>query len=476
MFRVTGDASTDCEGLTRRSFVQAGVLGLGGMTLSQLMELRANAGSRIRENSAGPNRAGRILTNSATTNSATGTSVILVWMSGGPGHHETWDPKPDAVSQYRGPFGAIRTSVPGILFSETCPEQAKIADKLAILRSVNHGSGDHTKGNHWMLTGFEGPDFNKPDNKIQRRPSLGSVAAHARGPNVPGMPAYAAVPHLRGGTDNLFHYATYLGGGANPFVVNSDPNSARFRVRNLALAGEMTFSRLENRRELLKTLDRERRRIDGGMADMSEHQQAAFNLLTSRQVRDAFDVSAEPPSLRDAYGRHTFGQSALLARRLVERGVTFVTVNTQPWDHHGTANRLPTEKGAKLLIPPTDRAIAALVKDLIDRGLFEKTLVVAMGEFGRTPRMNSAAGRDHWGKTFSVLFAGGGLRMGQTIGASDGRGAYVTERPLNPEDVAATVYRHLGIDARQTAFPDRAGRPLYLVEKGEPVRELFGQA
>jgi Protein of unknown function (DUF1501) len=457
MFRVTGDASTDCEGLTRRSFVQAGVLGLGGLTLSQFLESRANAAG-------------------VHVNRDAGTNVILVWMSGGPGHHETWDPKPQAVSQYRGPFGAIRTSVPGILFSETCPEQAKIAERLAILRSVRHGSGDHTKGNHWMLTGFEGPDFNKPDNTIQRRPSLGSVVAYARGPNRPGMPAYAAAPHLRGGTDNLFHYAAYLGGGANPFVVNSDPNSARFRVRNLALAREMTFSRLESRRELLKSLDRDRRRIDGGMSDMSEQQQAAFNLLTSRQVRDAFDISDEPASLRDAYGRHTFGQSALLARRLVERGVTFVTVNTQPWDHHGTANRYPTAKGAKLLIPPTDRAIAALVKDLIDRGLFEKTLVVAMGEFGRTPRMNSAGGRDHWGHTFSVLMAGGGLRMGQTIGTSDGRGAYVTERPLNPEDVAATVYRHLGIDGRKTAFPDRAGRPLYLVEKGEPVRELFGRA
>ncbi|MHC4876135.1 MAG: DUF1501 domain-containing protein, partial [Planctomycetota bacterium] len=400
-------------------------------------------------------------------------SVILVWMSGGPGHHETWDPKPDAVKQYRGPFGAISTAVDGIHFSETCPEQAKIADRLAVLRTVRHRTGDHTKGNHWMLTGFEGPDFNKPDNKVQRRPSMGSVVSALRGPNVKGMPAYAAAPHLRGGTDNIFHYATYLGGAHNPFITNSDPNEADFRVRDLSLSSGLTFDRLEHRRSLLASIDDYRRRADISMSDMSGQQQAAFNLLTSAAVRDAFDLSHEPESLRDDYGRHTFGQSALLARRLVERGVTFVTVNTQPWDHHGTANRLPTEKGANLLIPPVARAIASLIRDLIDRGLYEKTLVVAMGEFGRTPKMNSAAGRDHWGHTFSVLMAGGRFRMGQTIGTSDPHGAYVSDRPIHPEDVAATVYHHLGIDARETAIPDRTGRPRYLVERGEVIRELL---
>lgn len=456
MFKVTGSASLDCEGHSRRSFVQAGVLGLGGMSLAELLHCRAQAA----------NAAPAVDRNSDT-------SVILIWMSGGPGHHETWDPKPDAVSQFRGPFGAISTNVPGIQFSEMLPEQAKIADKLTILRSVNHGSGDHTKGNHWMLTGFEGPDFNKPDNKVQRRPSMGSVASALRGPIQPGMPAYSAAPHLRGGTDNHFHYATYLGGAHNPFITNSDPNSAEYRVRDLALASGMTFDRLEDRRTLLKTVDHYRRRIDNGMSDMSGQQTAAFSLLTSSSVRNAFDISDEPASLRDDYGRHTFGQSALLARRLVERGVTFVTVNTQPWDHHGTANRYPTEKGAKLLIPPVDRAIAALVRDLIDRGLYEKTLVVAMGEFGRTPKINAAAGRDHWGHTFSVMLAGGALKMGRTIGASNEIGAHVAERPLDPQDVAATIYHHLGIDAVNTALPDRAGRPRYLVEKGQPIRELI---
>ncbi len=428
MLRVTGGASLDCEGITRRSFVQAGVLGLGGLTLPAFLQLKSQAATSGWQEGA-------------VVDPTADTAVILVWMSGGPGHHETWDPKPEAVAQYRGPFGAIQSNVPGIQFCELLPEQAKIADKLCVLRSVNHGSGDHTKANHWMLTGFEGPAFNAPDNLVQRRPSMGSVTAAVRGSNAKGLPAYAAAPHLRGGTDNIFHYAAYLGGGANPFIVNADPNLASFRVENLSLPADLTFDRLENRRRLLSTLDSERRRIDRAMADMSQHQQSAFELLTSPQVRDAFDISAEPDSLRDAYGRHTFGQSALLARRLVERGVTFVTVNTQPWDHHGTANRYATEEGAKLLIPPVDRAIASLVRDLCDRGLYEKTLVVAMGEFGRTPKMNAAAGRDHWGHAFSVLIGG------EFITAWDGydKGASA----LNPTGVTAFPF---GTDRAQFAF------------------------
>ncbi len=461
MFRVTGQASADCEGYTRRNFVQAGVLGLGGLSLPQFLAARA-LGATKENPSIDPARAG--------------TSVILMWMSGGPGHHETWDPKPEAVAQFRGPFGAISTSVPGVQFSETLPLSAQVMHQLAILRSVRHGSGDHTKGNHWMLTGFEGPDFNKPDNTIQRRPAIGAATAKLRGANVAGMPAYAAAPHLRGGTDNLFHYATYLGGGANPFVVNSNPNAADYRVRDLSLAKSLTFERLSDRRELVKTLDGMRRDLDRPLQNLDENYQTAFNLLTGPQVREAFDIHAESPEVRDRYGRHEFGQSTLLARRLVERGVTFVTVNTQPWDHHGTADRYATAEGANLLLPPFDRAFAALINDLVERGLYEKTLVVAMGEFGRTPRMNDAAGRDHWGHTFSILMGGGGLPRGITVGASDKHGAYVAERPLSPEDVAATIYHHLGIDAQHTAFPDRAGRPLYLIESGEPIRELVGSS
>jgi hypothetical protein len=452
MLRVTPDSKLVGSRLSRRSFLQAGALGLGGLTLAELSRLRASG---------------------AVRRSAAETRVILIWCSGGPGHMETWDPKPRAPAEYRGPFGAIETSVPGVQFGELMPEQARIMDKLAVLRTVNHGSGDHTKGNHWMLTGFEGPAFNAPDNRQQRRPALGSAVARVRGSVASGMPPYVAVPHLRGGTDNLFHYAAYLGGGWNPFVVNSDPNERDYGVRNLALAGELTLGRVADRRELSAQLDRMRVGVEPGMRDLDQHQQSAFDLLTSRQVREAFDISREPDELRDRYGRHTFGQSALLARRLVEHGVTFVTVNSVPWDHHGSPGQYKTEEGAKLLVPPLDRAIAALVEDLDERGLYEKTLVVVMGEFGRTPRMNANAGRDHWGNTFSVLLGCGGMKMGQVIGRSSDRGERVVDRPLDPQDVAATVYHHLGIDPHATVFYDHLNRPLPLLDRGEPIRELL---
>ncbi len=440
-------------GTTRRSLLRAGVLGMGGLGLADLARLRAEGA--IRSGTAAH-------------------STILLWLSGGPGHMETWDPKPQAPAEYRGPLGAIETSLAGVQMGELMPEQAQLMEHLAIVRGVNHGSGDHTKGNHWMLTGFEGPAFNAPDNQVQRRPALGSAIARVRGANRPGLPPYVAVPNLRGGTDNLFHYAAYLGGGWNPFIVNSDPNDANYGVKNLVRPEDLSLERIGSRRELVRQFDQLRAAHDGIVSDLDSHNQAAFELLTSAQVRDAFDISSEPAALRDAYGRHTFGQSALLARRLVERGVTFVTVNCVPWDHHGSPGQFKTEEGARKLIPPLDRAIGALVRDLQARGLYEQTLLVAMGEFGRTPRMNANAGRDHWGAAFSVLFGGGGLRMGQVIGASDRRGERVVDRPYDPQDVAATVYHHLGIDARHVVFRDRLDRPMPLLDRGAPIRELVG--
>ena len=265
---------------------------------------------------------------------------------------ETWDPKPDAVAGIRGPFGAIRTRVPGVQFGELLPAQAQVMDKLAILRTVNHGSGDHTKGNHWMLTGFEGPAFNAPDFSIQRRPSMGSASRTCRAVDRPGMPPYVAVPHLRGGTDNFFHYAAYLGGGANPFIIESDPNKPEFRVRNLALPGGDVAARLEDRRQLLVHARRHRGEpATTASSDLDEHHQRAFDLLTSRAVAAAFDIAAEQRQRARRYGRHTFGQSALLARRLVEAGVTFVTVNCVPWDHHGTGRQSPDGGGSEAAHP-----------------------------------------------------------------------------------------------------------------------------
>src|SRR5262245_53887722 len=275
MFRVLGGSGSDCTGVTRRGFLQAGVLG-GGLTLTDFF--RVQAAEKF-------------------TPRVEGASVILFWMSGGPGHMETWDPKPDAVAQFRGPFGATKTSVPGVLFGELLPEEAKIADKLAILRGVNHGSGDHTKGNHWMLTGFEGPAFNVPDFNVQRRPCMGSAVAKLVGPNRPGLPPYAAVPHLRGGTDNFFHYAAYLGRACNPFITESDPNTPEFRVRNLARSPDMPIERLEDRRGLLDSLDSLKRTMDDRTADLDPHAQRAFSLLTSKEAAAAFDISAEPVKL-----------------------------------------------------------------------------------------------------------------------------------------------------------------------------------
>jgi uncharacterized protein (DUF1501 family) len=287
------------------------------------------------------------------------------------------------------------------------------------------------------------------------------------------MPPYVAVPHLRGGTDNFFHYAAYLGGGFNPFIVESDPNTPRFRVKGLSLSPQMSLERLEDRRHILESLDQFRMSHERQVADRAAHYQRAFHLLTSKQVALAFDINTEPARVRDRYGRHTFGQSALLARRLVEAGVTFVTVNCVPWDHHGTGGRLRTKEGGKRLIPPLDRAIAALIEDLSQRGLYEKTLVVAMGEFGRTPRMNADGGRDHWGHTFSVLMGCGSMKMGQAVGKSTPRGEHVADRPISPQDVAATVFHHLGIESRKVIFHDTQNRPVPLIETGEPIRELL---
>ena len=429
--------------VSRRSFVQAGMLGAGGLGLSELLKLRAQA-SRPHDRK---------------------TSVILFWLSGGPGHMETWDPKPDAPSEVRGPFGAVSTNVAGVQFGELMPELAKRMEKLAVLRSVNHGSGDHTKSNHWMLTGFEGPAFNAPDFREQRRPSMGSAVAAVAGANHPGMPAYVGVPHLRGGTDNFFHYSAYLGGGLNPFVVNSDPASEDYAVRNLSLAAGLTGDRLGDRIGLLNSMDKLKRNHELKMKDLDQHHQKAFELLTSSRVREAFDIKAEKPVTRQSYGMHTFGQSALVARRLIERGVTFVTVNCVPWDHHGSSNRYQTEEGSNLLIPPLDTAISGLIDDLENRGLYEDTMVIAMGEFGRTPKISNRAAREHWQHCYFSVWAGGGVQPGRCIGESDKVGNYPVTTPITPLMAGTTICELAGVDAQARA-------EMKVLDGGRVIREL----
>ncbi len=440
MLQFTGRKFDCCDGVTRRSFLQVGTLGLGGLTLSQALACRAEAA-----------QAGRPVKK---------TSVIFIEMAGGPTHFETYDPKPNAPAEYRGPFSAIDTSVPGVQLSELMVEQAKIMDKLAVIRSMTHDSGSHGTSSHLTQTGYYLRDRQNRENEM---PCAGAMAAKVRGANASGIPAFVSIPRIM-----RFGGAAYLGKAYNPFVTGGDPNSKNFEVNNLSLNRSLDMQRLEDRQTLLRDLDSKRRLADTrGVAEaLDSFTQQAFDLVTGDRAREAFDVAAEDPRLRERYGRNTTGQSMLLARRLVEAGVTFVTVRTGSWDdHNGIAKRMK-QKG-----PDFDRGVAALVSDLHERDRDRDVLVVAMGEFGRTPRVNRNAGRDHWGQAMSVLLAGGGLTMGQAIGCSNSKGEHPQDRPYRPENVLAMVYRHLGIETSST-FPDLSGRPRYVLEKRELVSEL----
>jgi hypothetical protein len=441
MFDVIGGGPRG-RGGSRRDFLRAGVFGLTGLTLADLLRLRAARAA-----------AGR---------PARDAAVILVWKGGGPSHLDTWDLKPGAPAEYRGDFKPVATRVPGIRVSEHLPLSAAQMDKFALVRSVTHVDSGHESASHYLLTGY------RPTNDIpaQEMPSCGSIAARVRGPRRPGLPAYLAVP-----TPPRSAAAGYLGVAYNPFSVGGDPNAKGFSVRNLTLPNGISLSRLEGRRRLLGAIDTLRRDSDGsGLMDgLDAFTRRAFEMVTGPAAREAFDLGREAPATRDLYGRNTLGQSLLLARRLVEAGVTFVTVSTGGWDTH--ANNF--EALRKNRLPPFDAAWAALVQDLHRRGLQRDVLVLVWGEFGRTPRVNKDAGRDHWPGAQSVVLAGGGMRMGQAVGVTDARAEYPRERPVTPEDVLATVYNHLGIDT-DGEFLNEAQRPLKVLNRGEPIRELLG--
>jgi hypothetical protein len=427
---------------SRRSFLRVGSLALGGLTLPWLLRQRARAGQ-------------------TTSLGLPHKSVILIWQAGGPSHIDTFDLKPNAPSEVRGEFKPIATSVPGIQISEHLPLQAQITDKLAILRSAYHTNAGHGMGSQWMLTGYQ-PTIEVNDNIY---PSCGSVVAKMRGPNEQGLPAYVNLPR------NLnLGKAAYLGASYNPFAPDNDPNSSNFRVRNMRLPGQVDATRLRRRRELMQDLDHIRRDIDakGDLAGLDTFYRDAMEMVTNTRAQAAFDIGNEVPKLRDHYGRHDLGQCCLLARRLVEAGVTFVTIQAGGgWDTHGdNFKQLKTQ-----LLPKFDQAVAALVSDLHDRGLQNDVLVMAMGEFGRTPRINSGAGRDHWPGAMSILYAGGGLKMGQAIGTTNANGEHPTSKAATPGCVLSTMYHVLGIDHHHV-FHDQAQRPLPILNEGEPVREL----
>jgi hypothetical protein len=442
MLELFGNRYSSCDGVSRRSFLKAGALGLTGLTMADVLRARA--------------------AQSATGQKTKDTSVILIWKGGGPSHLDMWDLKPEAPAEFRGEFQPIGTNVPGIDISEHLPLSAQQMDKFSILRSVTHPDAGHESASHYLLTGY------KPTNDIpaNEAPSYGSITAKERGPRRSGLPAYIAVPKAPKSTA-----AAYLGVAYNPFSTGGDPSAKDFSVRNLTLPNGISMDRLDNRRKLLQSIDTMRRDTDktGLMDGLDAFTRKAFEMVTSPAAQKAFAINEESDATRDRYGRVMLGQSLLMARRLVEAGVTFVTVDAGGWDTH--ANNFETLKKRKL--PEFDQGWSALLDDMHERGLLENTLVLVWGEFGRTPRINGNAGRDHWPGAMSVVLAGGGLKSGLAIGESDSKAEYPKDRPLTPEDVLSTMYHVLGID-QTIEYMNEAQRPVKILNSGSPIRELVG--
>jgi hypothetical protein len=448
--------SRHCDGFSRREFLQVGALGAGGFTLPELLRLQQTVGADP------PARRAR--------------SVIVLFLSGGPSHLDMWDLKPDAPAEIRGTFRPTDTNVPGVRISEEMPRLARQADKFALLRSVSHPNGNHPAASYWMMVGM--PMTRSAPQVVtmsrEDRPHPGSALARLL-PNRPGLPPFVLVPEAISpvGPERPGQHAGFLGAAYDPYRVNSDPNSAQFSPG--ALQPRNGPDRLHDRQSLLRQLDRQARHMEASAAarTLDPYFTRAFDLIASPAAQRAFDLGAEPASVRDRYGRHIFGQSVLLARRLVEAGVRLVQVN---WVRHDNgsggqgydSHRDHLEWCRQELLPPTDAACAALLQDLADRGMLDETLVLVLGEFGRTPRFNREGGRDHWPNCFSVLLAGGGVRGGQVVGASDRIGAFPTSTPISPADLYATVYERLGVDPH-AVIHDQTNRPYFLVE-GTPLR------
>ncbi len=442
MLNVLGTSRRMCDGISRRDMLRVGSLAIGGLSLPELLRMRSEARA-----------AGR---------STKDTAVILIWQAGGPSHIDMYDLKPQAPSEYRGEFKPIESNVPGTMISEHLPLQSRIMDKLSIVRSGTHTNPGHGMGSQWMLTGWQ-PTVEVNDNIY---PACGAVVSRLKGANQTGVPAYCTLPR-----QTPFSKAAYLGASYNPFSPDSDPSADNFEVRNLKLPSRVDEGRMYRRRELLADVDKIRRDIDtqGTIAGLDKFYVDAIEMVTSNKALAAFDIAKEDAKLRDEYGRNDLGQSCLLARRLVEAGVSYVTIQAGGgWDTH--ANNFSELKNK--LLPKYDRAVMALVNDLQQRGLAERVLVMAMGEFGRTPKINPGSGRDHWPGAMSVLYAGGGLKMGQIIGSTDARAEYPNSRPCSPGDLLATMYHVLGVDHHHV-FYDQAQRPMPVLPQGAPISELI---
>jgi hypothetical protein len=430
-----------CNGVSRRDFLRVGALAPIGLSLANLLSFeKAHAAVQPR-------------------GKARAKSVILVYLGGGISHHDTFDPKADAVEEIRGKYGQIATSVTGLKVSELLPKTAQIMDKVALIRSGTHENDHHETATNWVLSGRFGSPFGD-------YPSMGAVVAHETG--FSGLvPPYVAVPKNPSFTWELGKSA-WLGGRCESFKCG-DPNDANFKVRDLGQPANVTPQVLERRRTLLQAVDHLSAEVQGNdqIATYDEFGQKAAQMVLSPDAQSAFDIGKEDAKLREDYGRTEFGQSCLMARRLVESGVRFVTVNNGGWDHHEKIFENLDKK-----VPAFDQGFSALIRDLHQRGLLDETLVVVMGEFGRTPKVNKKAGRDHWGRAGSLIFAGAGMQGGRVIGATDKNGAFVTDRPVRPADVCWTIYDSLGIDpARELHTPE--GRPVSILAEGSTVQELF---
>jgi hypothetical protein len=438
----------NCEGMGRRDCLKLGLGSLLGGGLVDAIRARGFA-------------------DEVSTNK---TSCILVWLDGGPSHFETFDPKPDAPAEIRGEFQPIQTKIPGVLFSENMPRLAAISDKLTIVRSVRHDQNNHGAGNHYMTTGAPTRIPVSCGAFVSFHPSMGSVVSYERGAR-DGLPPYFSIPEMaRSGGPN------FLGARHAPFVVSDDPNQESFMVRDVTIPRELDDGRAVSRRAVRARLDQFVRFHDRAAGDpvvgADENYQQAVSLMTSSVAQRAFEMHREPGLVRDKYGRNSFGQQALLARRLVEAGVPFVTLYNGGWDHHSNIFPAFRTQGQKL-----DSVVATLIDDLDQRGLLETTLVIVMGEFGRTPTISTLAGsttpgRDHWSSAISVLVAGCHTPRGQVVGATDPRGYAAVEKVYAPENLVSSVYLKLGINPDKILYSG-AGRPTHLVSDSRPIAELM---
>lgn len=458
--------------MNRRELLRIGLGGFTSLTLPGLLHLRSSQAEE--QGSDEP------------------TAIILVWLRGGGSHLETFDPKPNAPSEFRGPFSPISTNVPGIQIGELLPRLSQIADKYTLLRSVAHTGGGHPSGSLQVLSGDPDPN----DKLAPVYPDWMTVAHYLRRGKPRTIPNYVAVNPVDRYDSFTIAGPGYLGPSYEPFRVTGDPSQPNFEVPNIGLAGDDAKQRLNERVSLGASLDRLRASIDrsGVMDAVDQFEAQAINMLISPQARQAFDLSREPDHVRDRYGRHAWGQQCLLARRLVEAGVEIITTEfdgplcgrVQNWDDHSVNQHV--FDAYKYRTPFFDQAVSALIEDVYARGLDKRVLVVVTGEFGRTPRISYVAssgggvasgeagviqpGRDHWPRANSMLFAGGGIPTGQVIGATDARGEDPIERRVGPEDFLATLYQHLGIDYRHTAIRDFRGRPTPIIRSGEAIAEL----